>query len=73
MLLPAHVNGAGDKGSKALDVWLEDRDDDFLELHLIPKDKSLWAPNKFEEFIEQRKKLILNKFKQMDLLNDDGQ
>lgn len=71
MLLPAHQNSVADKGAKPLDQWLKTVDDDFLDLHCIPRKKSLWKPEKFEEFIEQRQMLILDKFKAMDLLDEE--
>jgi len=71
MLLPAHQNGVGDKGAKALDEWLKDMSEDFLELHCIPKKKSLWKPENFEAFIESRQELIVEKFREMELLDED--
>jgi hypothetical protein len=73
MLLPAHQNGAGDKSNKPLNEWLQDKDDEFLELHCIPKKQSLWEPENFEGFIEARKALILQKFAGMDWLDDDDE
>lgn len=32
--------------------------EEVLEKHLIPKDRSLWSPSKYGEFISERKKLI---------------
>jgi uncharacterized protein with ParB-like and HNH nuclease domain len=34
---------------------------DFVELHLIPVDETLWTEDRFEEFTEERAKLILAK------------
>lgn len=34
----------------------------YLNLHLIPKDRDLWTLDRFEDFIEARKQLILDKF-----------
>jgi len=65
MLLTAEENGAGEKSSKMPEEWFEDKDDDYLEKHLIPKDKELWKIEKFEMFIDERKKLILQKFKDL--------
>jgi hypothetical protein len=31
-------------------------------MHLVPKDKDLWKIDRFEDFIEERKKLIRDKF-----------
>lgn len=73
MMLPAHQNGAGDKSNKPLSEWLKDKDDEFLELHCIPNKKSLWKPENFEDFIEARSKLILQKFAEMELLDDEDE
>lgn len=71
MLLPAHENGAGDKGDQPLHQWLKDKDEDFLELHCIPKTKALWKPERYEDFINSRQNLILDKFRSMDLLDEE--
>lgn len=39
-----------------------ERTADYLSLHLIPKDKSLWSMDRFEDFIAERKNLIAAKF-----------
>ena len=62
MLLTAQENGAGGKGDKTPEEWFLDKNDEYLERHLIPKDKELWKIENFERFIEERKKLILDKF-----------
>lgn len=62
MLLTAEENGAGGKGDKPPDQWFADKSDNYLERHLIPKDKELWKIENFEQFIAARKKLILEKF-----------
>ena len=31
-------------------------------MHLVPKDKDLWKIDRFEDFIEERKRLIRDKF-----------
>jgi cellulose biosynthesis protein BcsQ len=43
-------------------VWFEDKSEEYLDLHLIPKNKDLWEIERFEDFIKARKKLILDKF-----------
>lgn len=35
---------------------------EYLEMHLIPKDSTLWSIDHYERFIEERKKLLLEKF-----------
>ena len=42
--------------------WFEDKSIDYLELHCIPQNKALWEIDEYENFIDARKKLILNKF-----------
>lgn len=71
MLLTAKENGAGDKGSQALDVWLKDKDDAFLELHCIPKTKVLWKIDRYDDFIEARHKLIGERLS--DILDQDDE
>ncbi len=63
MLLTAQENGAGGKSDKAVDEWFADKDDAYLDLHLIPKDRDLWQLDRYEDFIEARKALIVEKFR----------
>ena len=67
MLLSAEEN-RDEKKDKSPQEWLRDKDDEYFEIHLIPKDRELWRIENFEKFIEERKKLIVDKFKQMGLL-----
>lgn len=69
MLLTAQENK--EKTNKTLVEWLEIKNKEFkdknefenyLDLHLIPKDDKLWEMDNFEEFIKARKQLILTKF-----------
>jgi hypothetical protein len=62
MLLTAAENGAGGKTDIMPEEWFADKGIDYLDLHLIPKDRELWKIENFEKFIEARKQLILNKF-----------
>jgi len=62
MLLTAVENGAGGKSDTVPEIWFSDKSDDYLEKHLIPRDKVLWKMENFEEFIEARKKLLVSKF-----------
>jgi hypothetical protein len=71
MLLPAHVNGAGDKSDQSPHKWLKDKDEEFFDLHCIPRTKVLWKPERYEDFIESRKALILEKFRDMELLDEE--
>jgi len=66
MLLTAKENGAGGKSDTPPHEWfserVEEHGEEYLDLHLIPKDSDLWRLERFEDFIEARKALILNKF-----------
>ena len=62
MLLTAEENGAGGKCATAPSEWFSGKSDDYLDMHLIPKDKHLWELDNFDNFIEARKELILSKF-----------
>ncbi len=65
MLLTAKENGAGGKKNIPPEDWFRNKDDSYLELHLIPKNQELWKLDNYEQFIEARKKLILDKFRFM--------
>lgn len=62
MLLKAEENGGGGKTDILPEQWFADKSDEYLERHLIPKDKELWKLENFEAFVEARNKLILDKF-----------
>jgi uncharacterized protein with ParB-like and HNH nuclease domain len=65
MLLSRQENGAGGKGDTPPDDWFVGKNKDYLEMHLIPQDSSLWSMDRYEDFIEARKKLILGRFKDL--------
>jgi len=67
MLLTAQENGAGGKSDTPPEEWFEGKDEAYLDMHLIPKDKELWRIDNYEKFIEAREKLLIEKFK--DLIN----
>lgn len=67
MLLSAEEN-RDEKRDKSPDKWLKGKDEKYFEVHLLPKNKELWKIENFERFIEERKKLILEKFRKMGLL-----
>ncbi|WP_299068142.1 HNH endonuclease family protein [uncultured Psychrobacter sp.] len=71
MLLTANENGAGGKTDTLPEDWFADKDDAYLDMHLIPKDKELWRVDNFEQFIEARNQLIIDKFKYM-IIQDNG-
>ena len=62
MLLTAEENGFSGKRDIPPNEWFTGRDDAYLEMHLIPKNPDLWELENYEAFIEERKRLILNKF-----------
>ncbi len=62
MLLTAAENGAGGKTDILPEDWFADKSEEYLDLHLIPRNKELWKMERFEEFLEERNKLILDKF-----------
>ncbi|MBC8181412.1 DUF262 domain-containing protein [candidate division KSB1 bacterium] len=70
MLLTAEENGAGGKGNTPPDIWFGDKPESYLDKHLIPRDTSLWQLDRYEDFIEERKKMILDNFSFM-LQEDD--
>jgi hypothetical protein len=63
MLLTAQENGAGGKSDTPPNEWFVNgrADRAYLEKHLIPNDPTLWHVDRFEDFIEARKKLIAKK------------
>ena len=65
MLLTASENGSGGKTDTLPIDWFKDKDRDYLEKHLIPQDKTLWEIEQYERFLEARKALILEKFKDL--------
>jgi len=58
MLLTRDENGGGGKGDIPPDKWFETKDNKYLEMHLIPKNKELWKLENYERFIDERKKLL---------------
>lgn len=56
----------GEKNGKPFSVWINNSafvtdKTAFVKLHLIPTDETIWLEDKFEDFIEERAKLILSK------------
>jgi len=62
MLLTQAENGSGAKTNQPPESWFANKDDDYLDLHIIPRDRSLLIMDRFEEFVEARKLLLLTKF-----------
>lgn len=62
MLLSRGENGPGGKADKTPEEWFADKDEEYLEKHLIPTDRMLWKMEQFEDFINERKRLIRDRF-----------
>ena len=62
MLLTREENGAGHKTDKTPDQWFSDKSTEYLAMHLIPTERMLWKMERFEDFMEERKKLIRKRF-----------
>ena len=72
MLLTAFENGGSGKSDTPPDEYFSlmiSKDANFLEKHCIPTDPNLWHEKNFNLFIEERKNLILNKFRNIGLIN----
>lgn len=65
MLLTKEENGPGGKSDTPPTIWFADKPPEYLELHLIPKDKELWEMDRYEDFIEARRVLIRDRFKSL--------
>ena len=65
MLLTATENGAGGKRDTLPDEWFEDKDENYLNMHLIPKDHELWKINNYERFVSARKELLVENLKKI--------
>ena len=72
MLLTADENGFSGKCDTPPDQWFDrarfasdEEHERYLEMHLIPRDESLWNLERYDEFIEARKALIVQKFTYM--------
>lgn len=72
MLLTKAENGAGGKADTLPEVWFADKPESYLDMHLIPKNKDLWKIDRFEDFIEERKRLIKAKFSYLLSQKTDG-
>jgi hypothetical protein len=63
MLLSREENGAGCKSDTLPEVWFADKSPEYLAKHLIPTDPALWKVDRFDDFIEARKTLLLTALK----------
>jgi hypothetical protein len=62
MLLTQQENGSGGKSDTLPEDWFSNKDEAYLDMHMIPADPSLWKLDRFEDFIQERKKTILERF-----------
>ena len=60
--LPRTENGGGGKTDVLPEDWFAGKSEEYLDMHLIPRDKELWKMANFEAFIEARNKMITDKF-----------
>ena len=73
MLLTREENGAGHKTDNTPDEWFSDKDKEYLAMHLIPTNRMLWRMERFEDFMEERKKLIRKRFERLLIKAHRGQ
>jgi hypothetical protein len=69
MLLTRAENGAGGKGDTTPEDWFAGKTADYLKLHLIPNDPTLWTMDRYDDFIDARKALIADKFPRLLVAN----
>ncbi len=62
MLLTRTENGSGGKSDMPPVDWFDGKDDAYLDLHLIPKDRALWTVDRYEDFMAERQRLIAQRF-----------
>ena len=65
MLLTATENGAGGKSDILPSVWFKEKSEDYLKMHLIPRDTALWRIENYEKFISARKGLLVDNLKEI--------
>lgn len=53
--------------------WFKDKDDEYLKIHLIPNNSQLLKLENYKKFIEERKKMIIERFKDMALIQTESQ
>jgi hypothetical protein len=64
LTMDENVAGPSGKGTMMPEDWFVDKGEEYLDLHLIPRDKELWKLDNFEQFIEARKNLLIEKLGQ---------
>ncbi len=62
-LLMANENQ--EKQDKPFHEWIQTRDSSFLKNHLIPKNNNLWRIEKFLEFINERERMLKEKYTEL--------
>jgi hypothetical protein len=65
MLLRRDENGASGKWATPPEEWFADKDEKYLSMHLIPRDPALWKLDRFGDFIDARKALLREHFKDL--------
>jgi hypothetical protein len=70
MLLSAAENGGGGKTDTPPAEWFADKDEAYLDMHLIPRDPALWELDAFEDFVAARAELIAQKFEYLIVKGD---
>jgi hypothetical protein len=50
-----------EKNALPFEEWMRSRDQEFMERHLIPTDRSLWTAERLPEFVRERESLIRKK------------
>jgi len=58
----------GNKNDSELKDWINEiieNKRNYLDMHLIPKDEDLWLSDRFEDFLTERQKLIIEKLKKV--------
>ena len=66
MVLSLNEN-CDEKQATPPDAWFADKDESYLQLHMIPS-KQLLDKENFEVFIKERKKLIISRLRSLNLL-----
>jgi len=57
-----------EKNDMSTEEWLSTKNEEYLDLHYLPKEKHLWELDNFPEFLEERKKILRKKFKEVKVI-----
>jgi hypothetical protein len=63
MLLTRDENGSGQKTDQPPEHWFANKSDEYLDKHIIPRDRTLLHMDRFEDFVKARQALLLEKFR----------